>query len=34
MNWKQLLEHEIEDTFTTTANLIDKVEPGPLRLET
>ena len=27
MNWTQLLQHEIETTYATTAKLLDKVDP-------
>src|SRR3974390_2114157 len=30
MNWTQLLKAEIETTYTTTARLIDKVDPDSL----
>jgi len=30
VNWTQLLEGEIETTYTTTARLLDEVDPGSL----
>jgi hypothetical protein len=30
VNWTQLLEREIETTYTTTARLLDEVDPGSL----
>jgi uncharacterized damage-inducible protein DinB len=30
MNWTQLLKEEVESTYKTAANLLDKVDPGSL----